>query len=365
MSNLADLIKSLSAYEFQYTSKQDNSNLEANSHIANRLSELFAKYKKDVEKISPYSFRQLECSKDDCISKIDTNCNNILKICEKYQQGNIADAIQDLYELYFANNELALASIEGNTDMYRMRSADKNRLFSESEMFHVPFELNYLLKNERYSISGFPSLYLGSSIYVCWEELGRPDFDYSNVAFYKTTNELKLINMKLPRKEQELNLNFILFIPLILASSLVVLHPDGVFKEEYILPQLVMHCLIKYNSANQIKMDGICYESVHTKGKDCWYDKRDYYKKFVNYVFPVIDISPKGQCEQLKKKFRYWTVISFNQYETKFYINIDRKEVDSYNPYNSSKFNILEEYLKKRNPDMLTYDKHSQRGRLT
>lgn len=191
--------------------------------------------------------------------------------------------------------------------------------------------------------------------------MGRPDIDYANVSFYKTTHELDLLNMILPKKEKELKFNNILFIPLILASSLVVLHPDGIFKEEYILPQLVMHCLIKYNSMHEIKIDGICYESVHTKGRDCWYDKRDYYNKFVNYVFPVTKVSPIGQCELLKNMFRYWTVMSFKQYETKFYTDLHQieKKATFYNPYNSSKFNILEEYLKTQDPDRLTYDRHS------
>ncbi len=47
----------------------------------------------------------------------------------------------------------------------RKGTNDLEEYTTEYEMSHIPFELNHLVSNERFSISGFPSLYMGSSVY--------------------------------------------------------------------------------------------------------------------------------------------------------------------------------------------------------
>ena len=70
-------------------------------------------------------------------------------------------------------------------------------------MFHIPFEKNYLIKNERFSISGFPSFYLGKSVYVCWEEMGRPDFDQANVAVFTNHDDCTVIDLCMPMQSKD------------------------------------------------------------------------------------------------------------------------------------------------------------------
>ncbi|WP_052675768.1 hypothetical protein [Paenibacillus sp. IHBB 10380] len=55
-----------------------------------------------------------------------------------------------------------------------------NHSLTRQEMFHIPFELKGRAATQRYSIPGLPSLYLGSSCYICWEELHRPDLNTVN-----------------------------------------------------------------------------------------------------------------------------------------------------------------------------------------
>jgi len=64
--------------------------------------------------------------------------------------------------------------------LYRLRadrtiSVDKRP--SRKDIFHVPFQNRHRVGNQRYSIAGLPCLYLGSSIWICWEELNRPELN--------------------------------------------------------------------------------------------------------------------------------------------------------------------------------------------
>lgn len=59
-------------------------------------------------------------------------------------------------------------------------------------MFHIPITMRRQVGTERYSIPGYPCLYLGNSIYVCWEEMNRPLMSSCWVSRLKNTEELEL-----------------------------------------------------------------------------------------------------------------------------------------------------------------------------
>ncbi|MEC7642950.1 MAG: hypothetical protein VX870_05565, partial [Pseudomonadota bacterium] len=66
---------------------------------------------------------------------------------------------------------------DGKTSAYRIRSNSDSPIYSREELFHIPFELNHLIANNRFSLSGFPCLYMSNSVYGAWEELNRPSID--------------------------------------------------------------------------------------------------------------------------------------------------------------------------------------------
>ena len=63
-------------------------------------------------------------------------------------------------------------------DFFRIHVSEaKREVTSRKDIFHVPFEKRGSIKSNRYSIPGLPCLYLGTSLYTCWEEMNRPNFD--------------------------------------------------------------------------------------------------------------------------------------------------------------------------------------------
>ena len=59
---------------------------------------------------------------------------------------------------------------------FRFRCGN-NYDYSINDLFHIPYSKRTLVNNYRYSIAGHPSLYLGQSTFVCWNELRKPDFN--------------------------------------------------------------------------------------------------------------------------------------------------------------------------------------------
>lgn len=88
---------------------------------------------------------------------------------------------------------------------YRMRVCDLRKEIKRKELFHIPFEKIRQIKTQRYSSPGYPCLYLGVSLYGCWEEMQRPDTESTLFSVFKTTKAFKVVDMRIPTLQEYLN----------------------------------------------------------------------------------------------------------------------------------------------------------------
>ena len=195
---------------------------------------------------------------------------------------------------------------------FRSRFSDSNILYSD-DLKHVPVNMRGKIKNYRYSVNGIPCLYLSNSIQTCWEEQGRPLIDSFWVCRYRPKVKIKILNLSITgfdvvysdkclkhvvdSKEnydaaiKEFFSNWVLQS----ACSVVVEEDNRVFKEEYVIPQLLMQIIKDYN------VDGIMYFSTRVKcvysNPTSWISKNiaipafdaSEFKNGNNYYSPKID----------------------------------------------------------------------------
>lgn len=82
-----------------------------------------------------------------------------------------------------------------NYTFFRIRpEKDKTKINSSKDIFHVPFELYYLTSSQRYSLSGCPCLYLGSSKEICDIELGSQENIDLYFSEFKVIDELSYLD---------------------------------------------------------------------------------------------------------------------------------------------------------------------------
>lgn len=109
--------------------------------------------------------------------------NDILEIYRYYVKGDILRASTKMYNILFRREYYGKKFFEyflkksNNETLYRCRQVNKDevKFISENihdQMFHIAFNKRNLIGNCRFSISGFPCLYLGSSIECCTKEIG-------------------------------------------------------------------------------------------------------------------------------------------------------------------------------------------------
>lgn len=319
------------------------------------------------------------------VERIMNYVTNLNSIVETYLEGLHSQAFTDMFSLCFKNGECLLKTRYlgkenenrgvkiiskdeyGNiipsypeSLFYRIRTSHDNCIeYSGEEMYHIPFEMVSKVANMRYSISGFPCLYLGASVYVCWEELHRPQLETCNVSLFKLKQDIRVIDLSFKERQRFFTTpkEFLTDCLRVFCSVEVPIEKSNdPFKIEYIIPQLLMQCIVKnYNDTNDHSKSvlGVMYTSVHINDNKKWFNKSTKRTKHLydNYVFPALRRQAQGISPIIKKIFTEYNNMSFLEFETCY----DGPVLGSLDKYSLSKFGRIENYLKMVSKEMLRY----------
>lgn len=148
---------------------------------------------------------------------------------------------------------------ETNTNLFRMRVIDDSRQYSPRELFHVPSHLRSLISSCRYSIAGYPSLYLTDSLSLAKREIdsGSHAIAARFSLVYKTDyNRILDFGIRpddfnfsddsedLTKLSDDYIDKYLHWYPLIAACSFVRANShQKKFHDEYVIPQLLMQWL--------------------------------------------------------------------------------------------------------------------------
>lgn len=261
-----------------------------------------------MEKIKELTIdgQKVDKSTDDDINYI---CEKIRVIVRDNMKGLSSTAYSTLRNLLIGTKgkktkepkndwKSALALIEKACSFYRIRRMDYEYEIKRKELFHIRFNMRGIVKTQRYSTPGYPCLYLGASIYGCWEEMRRPPMYASVVSRFENKKRVWFLNLTIPTVEQIKENRFLKLSPLIIACMVRVVHDDHTYKPEYIVSQLLIEWVLRqrsYFNKNGFDVHGVMYTSTH-RGTDFDFP----IEKAVNYASPVFDIhKTTGYCAKL------------------------------------------------------------------
>ncbi len=199
---------------------------------------------------------------------------------------------------------------------YRVRAADyesSSILENADELFHLPLSKRANANNERFSIAGFPSLYLSTMLPLAWQESGYPQKYYYSEFQYergdKPENQLWFLSLYSPDeicnwggtvKYNNFNLwlevidRYLKCYPLVLACSFVNQSGKVPYKQEYIVPQMLMQWVRRNNSLVQGITYFTCVDLSSQRSRWCAY----------NIAMPAaVPYDDKGYSSLLREKF--------------------------------------------------------------
>jgi hypothetical protein len=289
--------------------------LERNGDFRPFIKKLFSDFITKVDSLQLSTFFP-DKDKD----KIKILVKGIQQCIDTYLDGRPTKAYQRLVksfndsgvaiEILLKDNDL------GKRSLYRLRIQDKNGGYrlNKDELFHIPFHKRDLIKTQRFSIPGYPCLYLANSIYVAWEEMRRPELTKLHSVRLQTQRNIKYLdlcntfyqkNFDRTNMDEPALLRHLLAWPLIAVCSVKVPDSDAAFKPEYIIPQMVLQWV-----KNEKKHEAIRFSSTHIDQ-----NRTQTFGEFFNLVMPVITDSDNGHCPEIQKIFTSTEVLSWQLYQ--------------------------------------------------
>lgn len=331
------------------------------SSYIQKLEELFDNYLKKVGQFSSLYIAPSNSQNE----QIDPNiikgiCKSIISVVKAYLDGYPYNAYSNFNKLMNRLDRTPLKiysksiheQFESNyyhdkLNLYRVTCVGKQEPANRKRVFHTPFYLRSKISTNRYSIAGYPCLYLGTSLELCCSEV-----NYTNSKMYMASRfqldrafernriEIKIIELAIKPQDFledrfELNDNrkilhhvlqapkvrkaYLLWYPLIAACSFIRANKGDPFAVEYIIPQLLMQWVRKETRHARTKEDeqvkklvGIRYFScASVQASDMGF----------NYVFPTVFNDKNDYCSILSKAFRLTQPHYIHEYD-----NIERCE---------------------------------------
>lgn len=276
---------------------------------------------KELQRVNNFILSAVEKYLDGFPDKAYKCINNLMKILEK-------TPLKTYYKSVF--EQFSDGGYKDCLNLYRITCVNDNMPYDRSRVFHTPYSLRSKVSTGRYSIAGFPSLYLGTSIELCSEEVNfNPHREFGLVSkflferqFEINQTEIKVIELAIKPQDflgESTNDNYrngrrinddilkdlrvrnayLLWYPLIAACSFIRVNKKDPFAAEYIIPQLLMQWIrseIKASGASCDRLVGVRYFS-------CASEKAS--EMGFNYVFPVSGKkTPKSFCPNLVRAFK-------------------------------------------------------------
>lgn len=379
----------MSNYDFF---KDLKASVEKNFHTPIKLNtdheyyaDIESKYKHIIKIMRKFA------AKKNLIQKIKCTQNYILSAIQNYYSGNLEKAIEDIYSILnpLKDNKLFIGSVKESiafkdfnhfilknnkcpesqeyienflnqeVNFFKARISDSENNFLKSEMYHIPFNLRGKVSTQRFSIPGLPCIYIGSSSYICWVELGKPADNIFNLSQVNLSDSITLFNLAINLQFisecienrdffKKINIDYSELIDtslviwmLALATSYNISEKNRSFRSEYIISQLIM--------LNIKKMDinGISYYSkrIEETGKlninvalFANYDKLNNLNDFKSKICNEISITDSinfGEFKQTKNIFHT------SPRDFPDYINLAGKKTD----YIYTEFYNFENYI--------------------
>lgn len=299
--------------------------------------------------------------------EIASSIRIIKEVLSLYSSARVAQSIRKLqyYIVNSGNNLLEITISMGQKEdrnWYRMRMQEPHsKIFPAQQMFHIPFNQRGKVNTQRYSLPGYPCLYVSRSVWAAWEEMHEPKLADFCVSRLELQSDIKVLDLRMVSSEEIDQLDVVRLLctfPLIIACSVKTLNPDDNFKPEYIIPQLVMLSIVESK-----KYSGCAYTS--TQKNPFFVDWKDI-RLLDNLALPVEKISDEmNLCKKLCGCFKVTDATNYeyellkgsfksihvNYCESTGMLNWDNQNKE----YSKSIFGQLEKMLKSKITHLLFY----------
>ena len=312
--------------------------IETKSSLNGKNQNYINIYLKDVKRVCELLVKSVNHYLNGFPSKAYTSFEHAMDILVrrplKIYQKSVMEQFETPNISYRNNDELKL---------FRVVKVNDNKPYQRDRAFHTPYNLRSKVSTSRYSIAGYPSLYLGTSLDLCCEETHvNPYNDFALASLFQLERTIEFTNTNIrvielgvkPQDFLEIDHNnesherrissdlladrsiraaYILWYPLIASCSYIRTNKNDPFAAEYIIPQLLMQWVRNEIGSNKNEdydqLVGIRYFScASVKASDMGF----------NYVFPTSGTQKSSDipfCAVLTRAFRLTQPVYIHEFD--------------------------------------------------
>lgn len=240
------------------------------------------RYEDAIESYKQIFLVHLGLVKKDCLDECnyDYTCKHIRAVVNSIQENEVIQFFDELKQVYldWINSEIikAIERLDKLMNEYGLCDFEKEnkecdvffkgrvaeQVLTTWDMFHIPFNKRYLIGNQRFSLTGCPMLYIGSSVIDVAEEIGANSIENLKISTIQLPKEgLKIYDLRNNIHEEyidillgeffDIDLNNIYnkanFFKMILCSVCSFKKRQDIkgftFCEEYVIPQILAQIL--------------------------------------------------------------------------------------------------------------------------
>lgn len=172
--------------------------------VLSRYKELFiAQFKRVIRE----ECQCLDCNKKESCAKVktlargikDNEINDFFSEIEKsysyWIDANVRESVTCLEKLLDKAEVFRCEHTYRAQEVY-FKGRISQQVLTQWDMFHIPFNRRYLIKNQRYSLTGQPLIYLGTSVLDIAEELEEPKMDELKVSNFVLPKGIRLFDLR-------------------------------------------------------------------------------------------------------------------------------------------------------------------------
>lgn len=342
------MIFDISDSEFMHIMQDPRFNLPVRwdgRDFENAVSNLLDEYINELCRFTKAYCPATSCYVRADIGSIQFVCDMLKQCIHEYHKGFPAAAFKTMAKVMNCLMETPLRVYQKSGDLepleqdrlylFRLRGINDAAKHTRKDVFHVPACARSMISTCRYSIAGYPALYLTTSIGLGLEEIGNTAANIL-VSRFKIMRPQRRLNIRvlelgirpqdfyeenreyndrdLPVKDlrgidlrnHHIRSCYLQWYPLIAACSFIRANKNTPFSSEYIIPQLLMQWVRRQIRRHELM--GIRYFSCASiRAADLGLD----------YVFPVHNTSyQEGYCSILRDSFSLTNPVYLRDYST-------------------------------------------------
>lgn len=265
------------------------------------------------------------------VESANSKFRNLLN--RRFAPGKLIDMMRKTISSDYDDDSIVIGIKEDFKRLYRCRVEKNDKEVIHDGIFHIAYDSRQCVSAQRYSIQGFPMLYLGTSPEGCTKEIRNIEKNqqvWISQFSVESKEPVYVVDVSLMPDDllgyiegkgidksevESWVINYLYILPIVIACYYYSTEKDLAFHNEYVVPQMLTHALRNAGAKGKEKACCIKYRSVRNSDR------------VYNYVlFPPTINAHERFSEYLRERVSWSTPVIYDLFDETIVVSKQKME---------------------------------------